>query len=50
MDEIVYKFLPTNYALKVLEQKKLKLSTLLDLNDIYDWRLSSASSLTTQAT
>jgi Protein of unknown function (DUF2971) len=36
MGQILYKFLPAEFALKVLEESKLKVSTQSELNDIYD--------------
>jgi hypothetical protein len=36
MSEIIYKFLPAEYALEALEEKRIKLSMLNELNDIYD--------------
>ena len=37
MSGIVYKFLPAEFALKVLEEMRLKVSTPSELNDIYDF-------------
>ena len=36
MTSLLYKFLPTDIALKVLEEKRLKVSLLTELNDIFD--------------
>jgi Protein of unknown function (DUF2971) len=36
MNLVVYKFLPAEYALKALEERKLKVSLISELNDIYD--------------
>lgn len=36
MSDIVYKFLPAAHALTVMEEKKLKVSMIPELNDLYD--------------
>ena len=36
MSDMIYKFLSAENALKVLEGKRLKISLLSDLNDVYD--------------
>ena len=36
MSEILYKFLPAESALSVLEEKRLKVSVIHELNDVYD--------------
>jgi hypothetical protein len=36
MGEILYKLLPAEFALKVLEEKRLKVSMIGELNDVYD--------------
>jgi hypothetical protein len=36
MSSLSYKFLPAMHALKVMEEKSLKVSTISELNDIYD--------------
>ena len=36
MSSLFYKFLPAIHAIKVMEEKSLKVSTIPELNDIYD--------------
>ena len=36
MSDIIYKFLTAENALKVLEQSRLKVGLLRELNDVYD--------------
>lgn len=40
MSDTLYKFLPAEFALRVLEEKRVKVSTVNDLNDIYDFSSS----------
>ena len=39
MNDTLYKFLPREFAYRVLEDKRLKVSTLIELNDIYDFSI-----------
>ena len=46
---ILYKFLTPEFAIKVLEEKRLKVSLVSELNDIYDWHRFSGLQLAKRA-